>query len=90
MRLPPDLATLVPLDAQAALALDLLEAPALEIVELVRGGGEAHRADVVRARVGLDGVCAALPDACCEVEARDGVRRAVPVEDELCGRADAR
>ena len=59
MHLPPDLATLVPLDAQAALALDLLEAPALEVVELVRGGGEAHRADVVRTRIGLDRVRAA-------------------------------
>ena len=83
MHLPPDLAALVPLDAQATLALDLLEAPALEVVELVRGGGEAHRADVVRARVRLRRVRAALPDARREIHARDRVRHAVPVEDEL-------
>ena len=89
-RLPPDLAFDVPLDAQPALAPDLLQPPALELVALVRGRGEAHRADVVRARVRLDRVRAALPDARCEVEARDGVRRAVPVEDELLADKDSR
>ena len=81
--LPPNLALDVPLDAQPALAADLLEAPPLEFVALVRSRGEAHRADVVRARVRLDRVRAALPDARREVHARDGVRHAVPVEDEL-------
>ena len=81
--LPPNLAPLVPLDAQPALAPDLLEPPALELVALVRGRGEAHRADVVRARVRLDRVRAALPDARREIHARDRVRHAVPVEDEL-------
>ena len=90
MHLPPDLAALVPLDAQTALALYFLEAPALELVALIRRRGEAHRADVVRARVGLDGVCATLPDARREVEARDGVRRAVPVQDELLADKDKR
>ena len=90
LHVPPDLAALVPLDAQAALALDFPEAPALELVGLVCARGEAHRADVVRARAGLGRVRAALPDARREVEARGGVRGAVPVEDELRGRARGR
>ena len=69
VRLPTDLAQLVP----------------LEVVHLVRGRGEPHRADVVRARVGRDRVRARLPDARREVEPRVCARGAVPVHEELRG-----
>lgn len=80
--LPPDLAAVVQfhLDSPCSALLD--QPPALEIVALVAGRGEAHSLDMMRTRVGGDGVRAALPDASREVEARLRVGRAVPVQDK--------
>ena len=61
--LPANVPTIVWLYAHTALALDLLEAVALQFIPLIRGGGEAHRTDVMRAGVGGSGVGTRLPDA---------------------------
>lgn len=70
-------------DPELALARDLAQTVSLELIAFIRHGREAHRDEVVRARVGRDGVRARFPDAGCEVEARLWVGRPVPVHDQL-------
>ena len=49
---------------------------------LERGGGEPSGNNVIRTRVGSDGVPTGLPDAGREVVALS-VRYAIPIQDEL-------
>jgi len=81
-RLPPDLATGIRLYSNACLPLGLPDDMSFEGERLERGRSEPSGDDVVRTRVGGNGVSAGLPDTGSEVVTLR-VWCAVPVHDKL-------
>ena len=81
--LPPDLAPIVRFNGDMPLPLGFPQNVSVQGVHFVRLSRKAHRSNMMRPRVGSNGVLPTLPDAGGQVHSCLGIRNAVPVHYEL-------